>query len=286
MLDLLVQDWPAPALAYLVSVIGSYLGLSFAARARRSTGFSRWQWLGLAALTLGGVAVWSMHFIAMMGFSAPGTAIRYDMFLTVASGITAIVVMGTALYLTLFDQSLTRLLLSGPIAGLGVVSMHYMGMASMNIHGEMHHDLFWIIIAVVVAIVAATTALWFASRIRGQLAIVSASLVMAVAVSLMHYSGMAGMQVEPAEGEFQGAPEGATAFDLMLPLVVGLFVFVLICSLFLLLGADDDRPPRTTKQPVRPSTPTHPLPNSGRERQAPRNDWTDASPDGFGGPHR
>ena len=285
MLDLLAQEWPTPGLAYLVSVIGSYLGLSFAARARKATGVFRWQWLGLAAFTLGGVAVWSMHFIAMMGFSAPGTAIRYDTFLTVLSGITAIVVMGVALYLTLFDQSMTRLLLSGPIAGLGVVSMHYMGMASMNTHGEMHHDLFWIITAVIVAIVAATTALWFASRIQGQIAIIAASLVMGIAVSLMHYAGMVGVHVEPDEADFQGAPEGATAFDLMLPLVVGLFVFVLICSLFLLLGSDDDRPPRTAEQPVRPSTPTHPLPNGDRGRHTPRDDWTDAPSDGFRDQH-
>ena len=39
MLDLLAQEWPVPGLAYLVSVIGSYLGLSFAAQARGATGF-------------------------------------------------------------------------------------------------------------------------------------------------------------------------------------------------------------------------------------------------------
>ena len=223
------------------------------------------------------MAVLSIHFIAMMGFSVPGAAIRYDTFLTVVSGITAIVVMGTALYLTLFDQSMIRLLLSGPVAGLGVVSMHYMGMASMNIHGEMNHDLFWIVTAAVIAIMASTTALWFASRIRGQVAIISASLLMGVAVSLMHYAGMVGVHVEPADADFQGAPEGAAAFDLMLPLIVGLFVFVLICSLFLLLGADDDRAPRTTKQPVRPTTPSHPLPSSAWDQPAPRNDWPEAS---------
>lgn len=241
MFDLYEQGWITPALAYLVSVIGSYLGLSFAARAREATGFFRWQWLTLAALTLGGVAVWSMHFIAMMGFSSPGTAIRYDTFLTVVSGVTAIVVMGVALCLTLFDDSVGRLSLSGVIAGLGVVSMHYMGMASMNIHGEMHHDLFWVTTATLIALVAATVALWCASRFDGQPAIVLAAVVMGAAVTLMHYAGMVGVEVREPENSPHGSPEGIAAFDLMLPLIVGLFVFVLICSLFLLLGADDDR---------------------------------------------
>ena len=243
MFDLYDQGWIIPALAYLVSVIGSYLGLSFAARARGATGFFRWQWLGLAALTLGGVAVWSMHFIAMMGFSVPGAAIRYDTFLTVVSGITAIVVMGVALSLTLFENSVGRLLLSGTIAGLGVVTMHYTGMASMNTHGEMHHDLFWVTTATLIALVAATVALWCASRLDGQPAIVLAAVVMGAAVTLMHYAGMVGVEVGEPENTHHGSPEGAAAFDLMLPLIVGLFVFVLICSLFLLLGADDGRPP-------------------------------------------
>ena len=247
MFDLYDQGWTVPALAYLVSVIGSYLGLSFAARARKATGLFRWQWLILAALTLGGVAVWSMHFIAMMGFTVPGAAIRYDTFLTVLSGITAIVVMGVALSLTLFDQSMTRLLLSGPIAGLGVVSMHYMGMASMNTHGEMHHDLFWVTAATLIAIVATTVALWCASRIYGQLAVIVAAALMGAAVTLMHYTGMVGVHVgEPATAP-HGSPEGVAAFDLMLPLIVGLFVFVLICSLFLLLGADDAPPPASQR---------------------------------------
>uniref|UniRef100_UPI00035ED1DA MHYT domain-containing protein n=1 Tax=Nocardiopsis xinjiangensis TaxID=124285 RepID=UPI00035ED1DA len=167
----------------------------------------------------------------------------YDTFLTVLSGITAVVVMGVALSLTLFENSVVRLLLSGPVAGLGVVSMHYMGMASMNTHGEMHHDLFWVTTAALIALVAATVALWCASRLDGQPAIVLAAVVMGAAVTLMHYAGMAGVEVAEPENTPQGSPEGAAAFDLILPLIVGLFVFVLICSLFLLLSADDDHPP-------------------------------------------
>ncbi|HJE60232.1 MAG TPA: histidine kinase, partial [Nocardiopsis listeri] len=67
MADIFPQGLLTPALAYAVSVIGSFLGLVFASRARRTTGLVRWQWLILAALSLGGIAVWSMHFIAMLG---------------------------------------------------------------------------------------------------------------------------------------------------------------------------------------------------------------------------
>ena len=256
---MLVGEWPIPGIAYLVSVIGSYLGLSFAARARDTTGPARWQWLALASLSIGGMAVWLMHFIAMMGFSAPGTSIRYDLTLTVLSGLLAIAVMAIALTLTVVKGGTVWLLLGGVIAGIGVVTMHYAGMASMNMHGEMRHDPVWVGTAIVIALAAATAALWFASRLRGQVAILSASALMGVAVSSMHYSGMVGVHIDPPEGTNHSTPVGFTAIELILPVIVGLFIFLLICSLFLLLGPEDDRPTRS-------HTPTHRSP----EQRTPR----------------
>ncbi|MBE3001201.1 histidine kinase [Nocardiopsis sp. HNM0947] len=283
MLDLFGQGWTTPALAYLVSVIGSYLGLSFAARARATSGLFRWQWLVLAAVALGGVAVWSMHFIAMMGFTVPGMAIRYDTFLTVVSGLTAVVVMGAALALTLFNPNTGRLLLSGTVAGTGVVAMHYTGMASMNVHGSMHHDLFWVAVAILIALVAATVALWCASRLDGQAAIVSASLLMGAAVSLMHYTGMVGMHVEQAEHAPHNSPDGATSYELLLPLVVGLFVLMLICSLFLLLGDADDRP--RPRERAAHGSPEQRVP-TGREPYRPRYARDETRAEDFWSPRR
>lgn len=242
MLDLLPQNWLFPAIAFAVSVIGSFLGLSFAARARRAKGLVRWQWLAPAALALGGVAVWSMHFIAIMGFSIPGVSIRYDTPLTVVSGIIAVALMAAALAVTIVRRSLPWLMGGGVIAGAGIIAMHYAGIHAMNVHGRIHHDPLYVALACAVALVAATTALWCASRLRGLRAISAASVVMAVTATSMHYTGMVGVRVEEPSFPSLGTPDGATAADLALPLIVGLFVFMLICSLFLLLGEEEERP--------------------------------------------
>ncbi len=254
MLDHLAQDWLTPSIAFAVSVIGSFLGLSFASRARRTTGIVRWQWLLLASLALGGMAVWSMHFIAMMGFSPPGTAIRYDAVLTVVSGLIAIVVMAVALTLTIVKRTSAWLLLGGFIAGTGVIAMHYLGMYSMNVHGEIHHDPLYVALACAVALVAATASLWFASRLRGFPAITAASVAMAVAVTTMHYTGMMGVHFTEPRFSRNSPPPGSSAPDLVLPLLAGLFVFMLICSLFLLLGVEEERPDysRRTAAPTAP----------------------------------
>lgn len=239
MADLFSQDWITPAIAYVVSVIGSFLGLTFAARARQATGFFRWQWLSLAALSLGGMAVWSMHFIAMLGYSVSGIAIRYDTLLTVVSGIVPILVMGVALHTAVRTSTFGWLLFSGFLLGVGVIAMHYTGMASMNLHGDVHHAPGFVALACVIAVVAATVALWFARYLRGMGSMALASLIMGVAVTSMHYTGMAGMHITPPDSVRHGPPAGTPAPDLLLPLIMSLFVFLLICSLFLLLGGED-----------------------------------------------
>ncbi|PDP89292.1 histidine kinase [Glycomyces fuscus] len=284
MLDHLAQDWLTPSIAFAVSVIGSFLGLSFASRARRARGPVRWQWLALASLSLGGMAVWSMHFIAMMGFSPPGAAIRYDATLTVVSGLIAIAVMAVALTLTVAGGTAPRLLLGGLIAGTGVVAMHYLGMYSMNVHGEIHHDPLYVALSCAVALVAATASLWFASRLRGLPAITAASVAMAVAVTTMHYTGMMGVHFTEPRFSRHGPPPGSSAPDLVLPLLTGLFVFLLICSLFLLLGeeerpdhsrrADPSAPPPSRSAPEEP--PAGYVPRHATGPQAPPADdvWT------------
>ncbi|NYH52036.1 NO-binding membrane sensor protein with MHYT domain [Nocardiopsis arvandica] len=241
MIDHFTQGPLTPAVAYAVSVIGSFVGLVFAVRARRTAGAVRWAWLVLSAACIGGTAVWSMHFIAMMGFQVSGTALRYDIVLTVASGLLAVVVTGAALYLAITRRTRGSLLAGGAIAGSGIVAMHYMGMASINMRGHMGHDPLFVVLAVVIALVAATVALWFALRLQGSLATLAASLVMGVAVTCMHYTGMFGVHVTLEESPSPAPLPGSTTSELLLPLVIGLFVFLMVCSLLLMLDVSDPR---------------------------------------------
>lgn len=283
MADLFPQGLLTPALACTVSVLGSFLGLTFATRARRASGFIRWQWLVLAAVTLGGMAVWSMHFIAMIGHTIPGVILRYDPLLTLVSGLVPIIVMGVALHLVIQSHSTVRLLIAGMLLGVAVIAMHYTGMASINLHGELHHDVLPVVLSCVIALVASTVALWFARNLKHLGAIAGASVVMAMAVTTMHYTGMSGVHITDSDLTRYGAPEGAKATDLVLPLIVGLFVFLLICSLFLLLSGDEDerkdysRPShRSSEHTLQPEdddyTPRHGAPTTSSTPPSPSDD--------------
>ena len=83
-----------PVLGYVMSCLGAFLGLRCVTRARAHTGAARARWLVLAAISLGAAGIWAMHFIAMLGFTIPGQTILYNVPITIASMLIAIVVVG------------------------------------------------------------------------------------------------------------------------------------------------------------------------------------------------
>src|SRR5450432_3333302 len=90
-----------PGLAYVMSVLGSFLGLRCTARAQAhsDSGASRARWLILGAVSIGAAGVWVMHFIAMLGFSVAHETIRYNVPLTVLSMLIAVAVIGIGLFI-------------------------------------------------------------------------------------------------------------------------------------------------------------------------------------------
>ena len=88
--------WATPILSYAMACVGAALGLRCMVRALAASGPRRRNWLLMAATAIG-TGIWTMHFIAMLGFSVTGTAIRYDGYLTVASLAVSIAVVGLGL---------------------------------------------------------------------------------------------------------------------------------------------------------------------------------------------
>ncbi len=185
-----------PVAAYLMACLGSALGLRCTVRSmRRGPQGRRAGWLTLGAVSIG-CGIWSMHFIAMMGFSVEGAVLQYDTRLTVLSLLVAVAVVAVGVFLVGYRGSgPVTLGTAGVFTGLGVAAMHYIGMAAMHTGGEIRYDTALVALSVVIAVVAATAALWAAVSVRGFWATLVASLVMGVAVSGMHYTGMAAVSV-------------------------------------------------------------------------------------------
>src|SRR5712671_2230837 len=177
------------ALSILVASFASYTALDLSGHVGAVRGFARRVWLVAAAITMGG-GIWSMHFVAMLAFIMP-TPMSYDLGLTTLSLVVAIFVTGGGFYvISRQSGSPLRLVLSGIFMGLGIAAMHYTGMAAMRGHAELSYDLLFVALSLVIAIGASTVALWLAFRTTDLGQKLVAAVVMGLAVSGMHYTGM------------------------------------------------------------------------------------------------
>ncbi len=225
-----------PVLAYVASCFGCFLGLRCTTRARASQGRARASWLVIAALAIGIMGIWVMHFIAMLGFTIPGESIRYNVPVTVLSMLIAVAVVGAGLFIVVYSKGgAGPLLLGGLAIGCGVASMHYIGMAAIRAEDTLTYSPVIVAVSVVIAVIAGTAALWAALRLESAWSAFIASMIMGVAVSAMHYTGMEALRVHATIGAAVTAPDSASAVAFLLPLIIGIsctgFIFSAVIAL-------------------------------------------------------
>ncbi len=122
-------------LSYVISVFGAYAALQLAVAIPTARGRALWGWLLGAAFAMGGGAIWSMHFIAMLAYRMP-MPVRYDSGLTLASLAVAILVTGIGLYIVgRGEASAVRLVGGGLFTGLGVAAINWQMFGSAFVMG-------------------------------------------------------------------------------------------------------------------------------------------------------
>lgn len=229
-------------LSLVISAVGAFAALTASGRIIGQG--RRIDMLNVAAsgVALGGIGVWSMHFIGMLAVRV-NMGVSYSMVETLLSLVVAIVGSAAALmWVAGRPDSLPRIAGAGVLLGLGVCGMHYLGMYGMRFAGYLAWDWLQVAMSVGIAIVAATAALWLAFRVRSFTGRLAASVVMAGAVSAMHYTGMAAADFVCTSANPQGFPRGfGLVPSLQLPSVVnalalGMAIVILIDQVFQRLG--------------------------------------------------
>ncbi|WP_231732045.1 MHYT domain-containing protein [Rheinheimera sp. EpRS3] len=192
-------------LSFLIAVFSSAIAIHITAQAISVKKKNlRLLMLGSGSIALGG-GVWSMHFIGMLAF-ALCTGVSYQPGLTFLSMIPSIAASWVALDLISKKQLRSLQLLSGGVlVGAGIGTMHYMGMAAMQMSVALRYDLPMFLLSILVAVVLAIIALWVRFGLRRfnlaphWLTLLS-SVVMGAAISGMHYTGMAAARFVPPPG--------------------------------------------------------------------------------------
>jgi NO-binding membrane sensor protein with MHYT domain len=230
-------------IAFLVSMTGSAIGLLLARHARRHDRPGlRATWLVVAAFAIGGTGIWVMHFVAMLGFGIENATVLYDPALTTFSALVAVAVVACGLLIIgLGRYSTMKLALAGLFTGAGVAAMHYLGMAAVSADVALTHRSEYVVAAVAIAVVAATTALWLSWRLQRAPSIWLGAIVMALAVNLMHYTAMFGVEIA---GESLQEANGAHSIDLIFPMAT-LTAIVLLILIYTVVIVPTDAEMRT-----------------------------------------
>ena len=215
-------------LSFLVAVFAAWTALDLFQQVRSHQGGARLGWLATAATAMGG-GVWSMHFIAMLGFD-PGAPVRYDLPLTVASFVLATVGSSLAFLIAAGRADRRRMILAGLVMGAGICAMHYIGMAALRTSATLTYAPALVVLSAVVALFASTAALFAVNQDRSPLWRLTAALVLGLAVAGMHHVAMAALTVTPAQAAATLDPRGAPPLMLAVA-VAGVTVLILFLAL-------------------------------------------------------
>jgi NO-binding membrane sensor protein with MHYT domain len=188
-----------------------------------------------------------MHFVGMLAAPLPPDTV-YLVLPTIISFLICALVVGISLFfVSIGEPSLKRVASSAVLLGVGIASMHYVGIHGLAGHFGIVHDRTMVLLSVVVAIVTAYGGLRaFLAQQEGVRLIVS-SVAFGIAVSGMHYTAMLGMHFEPLTGAaHHHAGGGLAASQQILSIIVAVLCFVIAAGFLLSLVPDQRRQTSTS----------------------------------------
>jgi NO-binding membrane sensor protein with MHYT domain len=225
------------ALSVVIAILGGYTGFGLTARIRGTPDASHRVLLAGAAFFLA-IGIWTMHFVGMLAAPLPPGTV-YLVLPTIISFLICALVVGISLFfVSTGEPTLLRVISSAVLLGVGIASMHYVGMHGLSGDFAMTHDGAMVVLSVGIAIVTAYGGLRAFLARQGGVPLALSAVAYGVAVSGMHYTAMSGMHlVSPTEGAHHHI-EGLAASSQMLSLVVALLCFVIAAGFLLSLVPD------------------------------------------------
>jgi diguanylate cyclase (GGDEF)-like protein len=236
-------------LSIAVAIFVSHTALNLSSRVARSAHEPTARlWLAGGAVSMG-CGIWSMHFVGMLALSLP-IALSYDIATTLASLAIAIGLSGFALSIASRPQiSMKRLAIGAVVMGFGICAMHYSGMSAVQILPVITYEPTLLLASGLIAVAASFAALWLFFRLRkGQswqmvLARLGAAVIMGLAISGMHYTGMAASRFAP--GSY--CTSGAAGNNNWLAITIAVIALAVLTITTILLLYDAHLETRTRK---------------------------------------
>jgi NO-binding membrane sensor protein with MHYT domain/DNA-binding LytR/AlgR family response regulator len=176
-----------------------------------------------------------MHFVAMLAARLP-LPVDYLVFPTLLSFLVCVLVVGAAVFaVSTGPLTSARMTAAAVFLGLGIATMHYIGMSALHASAHLHHAPAYVAASVAIAIATSGLSLWLASGGGPRPPLLLSATAFGLAIAGMHYTAMAGLTVFPHTSPASGAPVLSTD---LLAIVVAIVAF-LMSGVFLLLLVPD-----------------------------------------------
>ena len=195
-------DYGEAARSVLIAIAASYAALDLAGRVTAASGRARLARLSGGAIAMG-IGIWAMHFKAMLAFRLP-VSVKYQWPTVLLSLVIAILAAAFALYVASREKfGSVQALTDSVIMGGGIAGMHYIGMAAMRLPAITRFSFPWVSFSILLAVLFSLLALLMAFDLRQETKWsvprrLGSAMLMGVAVSAMHYTGMAAASFIPA----------------------------------------------------------------------------------------
>ena len=187
-----LYSMPLVTLSIVLVCISSYVALSLNERIKHKSVFSGYFWNLMTSFAMG-FGIWGMHYMGMFAFSLP-IPIRYNGGLTVLSIFPPMLASFFAFRLINKPKLTFKVaLFSSILMGLGVCSMHFIGMASMELDAYHSNDCYGVAFSMLSAIFAFfvfSSLYTYTSRITVRFIM---AIIIGLSISATHYVSMFSM---------------------------------------------------------------------------------------------
>lgn len=250
------------ALSVVIAILGGYTGFGLAAGLRSAPGANRRLLISGAAGFLA-IGIWTMHFIGMLAAPLPVDT-AYRVLPTVVSFLICVLVVGVSVFfVSIGAASRLRVVTAALLLGIGVASMHYVGIHGLSGDFHIEHDPVMVGLAVLIAVGTAYGGLRIFLARQGGLRLALSAVAFGLAVSGMHYTAMYGMQFRFAH-ESTPTIGGFVVSIHVLSVVVAVLCFLTAAAFLLFLVPD----PRGRQAETDPEVGTAPLPQTAMPQAA------------------
>jgi signal transduction histidine kinase len=202
-------------LAAGLCVLACATAFSMISRARAAdAGRPRQIWL-VGAGAVAGCGIWATHFVAMLAYHT-GMPIAFDAGLTALSAAIPMTLCGVGFALALSAGGAV----GGAVTGLAIITMHYAGMAAIQLPARAVWDAQYVAASVLIGVSLSGLALHFAMRRKTRQDYALGVGLFALAIVAMHFTAMSAVSFIP-EGGHAIAPMAMEPFVLAVTVTAG-----------------------------------------------------------------